>query len=296
MNSVARISVSLWCFALMSSPALAQVSFVIAPDTYSIQRYANRDQIEILMPGTATLRGGENVDITLRLPQPLGIDLGQAATFDTFIWFLNPAACQEGGECARAVPFFEIPATAGYYTSTGGLIPPFSTDLYVAALGGTLLTDATQLSDAAVERTDSAPFNREFGILSEIRASFVVPDRYQTTAGLQMTIWLTAGRSSGQTTPLLVQGKDLGTLQIVADVIEALQQAGVDPGTASDLGAALRAALDAIAAGDQAAGAQQLKAFFEAVDALVKSGALSSADARALRPGILRYLAGLRGR
>jgi len=296
MSSKTSIGISLFCLTVMASPALGQTAFVFAPDTYTIQRFADRDQVMIVVPGTATLRGGERVDITLRLPQPLGIDLGQATVFDTFMWFLNPAACRAGGDCARAQPFFEVPATVGYYTSAGELIPPFSSDLYVGAFGGTLLSDGTQLSDADLERADSAPFNRQFGILSEIRASFVVPSVYQTTAGLQFTAWLTARRNSTQTTPLLVQGKDLGTLQIVADIVAALQQAGVDPGTAFDLGVALRAALESIAAGDQAAGAQQLNAFFEAVDALVKSGVLSVADARSLRPKILMQVAGLRRR
>jgi hypothetical protein len=297
MRSIVRIAVGLLCATLASTSALAQVTIDIAPTSYAIQRFPNADWVEIVTNAPTTLSGGDTININVRLPQPLGIDLAQASSFNTYLIFQNPAGCSPDGVCAVSPPFFDdLPATAGYYTAAGALIPPFSNDVWVAAYAGGLQLDTTHLSRQFLQRVDFAPFNGQFGSFSQVRASFDVPNYFQTTSGLQLIIDFIAERNSADATTILVQGKDVGILQTVADTITALEQAGVDPGKAAELGAALRAALESLAAGDNAGGSRQLHAFFDAIDALVDSGEMSNTQAHALRPAILKEAAALRNR
>jgi hypothetical protein len=298
MTFMLRACVGLMCMATATSVATAQ-TLVIAPEAYTIVRGTTQDSVRILSPTPITLTGGDTITVTLRLPQPLGIDLGQTKSFDTLFQVWNPAACDgSDGECRNNVPFFDFPASVRYYTAAGELVPSFSGNVYVFAGAGTL-DETTQVALTQVFRDDNAPFNSEFTTLSEVRISFNVPSYFQTTtAGVQTSAYFDAYRGvpSDEAPPLLVQGKDLGILQIVSAAIAALQQAGVDAVTAAALGIELRAALESIAAGDPATGTKELNSFFDHLNDLVDSGVLSTQAARSLRPNILREVAALRSR
>ena len=114
--------------------------------------------------------------------------------------------------------------------------------------------------------------------------SFTLGHTYAASGTFTVTVTVTDddGGTGTRTTTVAVQTAQQAVQGIMAKVTDMARAGTLSSGEASALNATLRAALAQLSAGNETAAVNQLEAFVEQVQALVRSGRLSAADGNGL--------------
>lgn len=124
--------------------------------------------------------------------------------------------------------------------------------------------------------------------------SFSLSHEYTAAGSFTVTVTVSDGEvTSTQTATVTVISPSQGIQAAGAAIGQLLSDGKLSSGNANSLQAKLTAAANQIAGGNRTAATNQLQALLNELDALVRSGRLSSADASALRTLVLRVMASL---
>lgn len=124
--------------------------------------------------------------------------------------------------------------------------------------------------------------------------SFSLSHAYTAAGSFTVTVTVSDGDiTSTQTATVTVSSPSQGIQAAVGLVSQLLSDGKLNSGNANSLQAKLNAAAKSVAAGNEISATNQLQALLNELDALARSGRLSSADASALRTLVLRVMASL---